>query len=113
MRLKFGMNPHAGETAGEWLKRWGQPQNIIRALWEPLCVAALNEPVSTGSAQLFATVIRQSFLGGPADAAILLSRVGLSELFAPEAVRLVEMCRGTVRFANAGEGAGLRGQKSD
>ena len=98
IRLRLGQSPAADETAETWLLRWKQTPNIIRALWDPLCVAALNEPVATGSAQLFATVIRRSFLGGADDSKILLSRVGLSELFAPEVRRLIEMCRGSIRL---------------
>src|SRR5476649_2729298 len=98
VRLRLGQAPHASESVEAWMRRWGQTPNIIRALWEPLCIAALNEPVATGSAQLFATVIRRSFLAGAADSTILLSRVGLSELFAPEVRKLLEMCRGTLRL---------------
>jgi squalene synthase HpnD len=98
MRLRLGQAPHANETVEGWMRRWGQTPNIIRALWEPLCIAALNESVATGSAPLFATVIRRSFLAGAADSTILLSRVGLSELFAPEVKKLLEMCRGTLRL---------------
>ena len=97
LRLRIGKRPHADETVDAWLKRWKQTPNIIRALWEPLCIAALNEPVTTGSAKLFATVIERSFLGGAADSTILLSRVGLSELFGPEVKRLLEMCRSSLR----------------
>jgi len=98
VRMRLGMEPHADETAEVWMRRWGQTPNLIRALWEPLCIAALNEPVATASARLFATVIRRSFLGGADDSAILLSRVGLSELFAPEVKRLLEMCGGRLRL---------------
>ena len=98
VRVRLGQEALAHESVEAWMRRWGQTPNIIRALWEPLCIAALNEPVATASAQLFATVIRRSFLAGAADASILLSRVGLSELFAPEAIQLLEMCRGTVRL---------------
>jgi len=98
MRLRLGREPLANETVEPWLRRWGQTSNIIRALWEPLCIAALNEPVATASAQLFATVIRRSFLAGATDSSILLSRVGLSDLFAPEVSRLLEMCGGTMRL---------------
>jgi len=98
VRLRLGQNPDASETVEAWMRRWQQTPNIIRALWEPLCIAALNEPVATGSAHLFAAVIRRSFLAGAADSTILLSRVGLSELFAPEVKRLLEMCRGTIRL---------------
>jgi squalene synthase HpnD len=98
VRLRLGWEPHADETVDSWLRRWKQTPNIIRALWEPLCIAALNEPVATGSARLFATVIRRSFLGGANDSSILLSRVGLSELFAPEVKTLLEMCGGSLRL---------------
>ena len=98
LRLRLGQKPRANETVEAWMRRWKQTPNLIRALWEPLCIAALNEPVATASAQLFATVIRRSFLAGAADSAILLSRVGLSELFAPEVRRLLEMCRGVLRL---------------
>jgi squalene synthase HpnD len=98
IRLRLGQKPLTNEPVGAWMRRWGQTPNIVRALWEPLCIAALNEPVATGSARLFATVIRRSFLAGAADSTILLSRVGLSELFAPEARKLLEMCRGTLRL---------------
>jgi len=98
VRLRVGLKARADETVEAWLHRWKQTPNIIRALWEPLCIAALNEPVATGSALLFSTVIERSFLGGVADSSILLSRVGLSELFAPEVKRLLEMCGGRLRL---------------
>jgi squalene synthase HpnD len=97
-RLRLGQEPHAQETVAAWMLRWNQTPNLIRALWEPLCIAALNEPVATASAALFATVIRRSFLGDSADSTILLSRVGLSELFAPEVKCLLDMCGGTLRL---------------
>jgi squalene synthase HpnD len=98
LRLRLGDEPGVDETVEVWMRRWRQTQNLVRALWEPLCIAALNEPVASGSARLFATVIRRSFLAGANDASILLSRVGLSELFAPEVRRLVEMSGGTFRL---------------
>jgi squalene synthase HpnD len=98
LRLRFGQEPFPNETVQAWLSRWKQTPNIIRALWEPLCIAALNEPVATASAKLFATVIRRSFLAGAADSTILLSKVGLSELFAPEARQLLEMCGGSLHL---------------
>ena len=98
IRLRLGQIPYTSESVEAWMRRWRQTPNLIRALWEPLCIAALNEPVATASARLFATVIRRSFLAGAADSTILLSRVGLSELFAPEVRRLLEMCRGAIRL---------------
>ena len=110
LRLRFGGQPLDDETVQAWLSRWRQTPNIVRALWEPLCIAALNEPVATASAKLFATVIRQSFLGGAEDSKILLSKVGLSELFAPEVRQLLEMCGG--RLYLQAPVAALRFEKS-
>jgi squalene-associated FAD-dependent desaturase len=98
VRLRAGQQPAPHETVHDWMRRWKQTPNLVRALWEPLCIAALNEPVESASAQLFATVIRRSFLGGEADSTIYLSRVGLSELFAPEVRRLLGMCGSSVRL---------------
>ena len=98
LRLRAGQNPGASETVGAWLRRWKQTPNIIRALWEPLCLAALNEQVETGSAMLLATVIRRSFLGGADDSSIYLSRVGLSELFGGEIEQLLTMCGSCVQL---------------
>jgi len=109
VRLRLGQEPRGNETVEAWMRRWHQTPNLIRALWEPLCIAALNEPVSTGSAHLFATVIRRSFLAGAADSSILLSRVGLSELFAPEVKRLLEMCRATLRLQTPVTSLGFEG----
>jgi squalene synthase HpnD len=109
LRLRARQNPAPHETVGAWLRRWKQTPNIIRALWEPLCLAALNEPVETGSAALFATVIRRSFLGGSDDSTIYLSRVGLSELFAGEIDTLLRMCGGCTRLQAPVKALGFNG----
>lgn len=92
VRLQLGQLPNADETVEAWLKRWNQPANLIRAVWEPLCLAALNEPISTATATLFATVIQRALLGSAEDAKIIISRVGLSRLFAPEVEQLLNLC---------------------
>ena len=42
VRLKLGDGPERDETVGAWMERWGQTPNLVRALWEPLCLAALK-----------------------------------------------------------------------
>jgi squalene-associated FAD-dependent desaturase len=50
-------------------------------VWRPLCVSALNTPPEQASAQVFATVLRDS-IAGPAGASdFLLPKVDLSRLF--------------------------------
>jgi squalene-associated FAD-dependent desaturase len=50
-------------------------------VWRPLCISALNTPPEQASAQVFATVLRDS-IAGPAGASdFLLPKVDLSRLF--------------------------------
>ncbi len=82
--MKLGQKPQGKQTAQEWFAQHGQTQNSIRALWEPFCVAALNEPCQTASAVLLYETLRRSLFGSKSDAAIYTSKVGLSDLFNPE-----------------------------
>ncbi|HLX82241.1 MAG TPA: hydroxysqualene dehydroxylase HpnE [Burkholderiales bacterium] len=50
-------------------------------VWRPLCVSALNTPPEQASAQVFATVLRNSLAAGPGASDLLLPCVDLSRLF--------------------------------
>jgi len=95
-RLRLGHRPKVGLTAEAWLKKLDQTPGAIRALWEPFCIAALNEPLHTASATLLEETMRRSFFGGKADASIYFSRVGLSDLFMPEAAWYLESVGGKI-----------------
>lgn len=82
--LKIGSPPGEKETAAAWLARHGQTPGSIHALWEPFCLAALNEPMATASAKLLRETLRRSLFGAKSDSAIFFARVGLSDLFRPE-----------------------------
>ncbi|MEX1082346.1 MAG: hydroxysqualene dehydroxylase HpnE [Halofilum sp. (in: g-proteobacteria)] len=63
-----------------WLDRCGQPAAVQRALWAPLCLAALNAPPERASARVLARVLDEAFRRyGAAD--LLLPRVDLGGLF--------------------------------
>lgn len=63
-----------------WLNRCGQPAAVQRALWGPLCLAALNTPPERASARVFARVLDEAFRRhGAAD--LLLPRTDLGGLF--------------------------------
>ena len=73
-------------TAAELLARHRQPARLVRRLWEPLCVGALNTPSDAACARTFAAVLRDT-LGGPAGASdLLLPQAPLSELLADPAI---------------------------
>jgi len=59
-------------TVAALLAAQRQDPNAIRYLWEPLCVAALNTPVSEASAQVFLHVLRDGLLGMRAASDLLL-----------------------------------------
>jgi squalene-associated FAD-dependent desaturase len=90
-KLPHDMSVHA------LLDRHGQNGVIGHYVWRPLCVSALNTPPEQASAQVFATVLRDS-VAGPAGASdFLLPRVDLSRLFPEPASAFVTARGGAVR----------------
>lgn len=79
------------------LRETRQPPNLVRLVWEPLCVAALNTPIAEASAQIFANVLRDSLGAGAAASELLIPRVDLSELFPVPAARFLAVRRGKLR----------------
>jgi predicted NAD/FAD-binding protein len=66
-------------------------------VWRPLCVSALNTPPARASAQVFATVLRDSLAGKRGASDLLLPRVDLSKLFPEPACEFVARHGGEVR----------------
>ena len=77
----------------------GQPEKLVRLLWEPLCLAALNTPLGLASAQVFLNVLHDSFSHARSDSDLLLPRTDLSTLFPMAAMRFIESHGGQVRLA--------------
>ncbi len=98
LSLKFEAAPGEEETVLVWLARKNQTAGAMRALWEPFCLAALNEPMETASARLLHETLRRSLFGAKGDSAIFFSRVGLSDLFRPEAERLLRATGGGISY---------------
>lgn len=67
-----------------------QPARVRRALWEPLCVAALNTPAAYASARIYVAVLHTVFSQSRAHSDMLFPRCDLTRLFAePAAHRIV------------------------
>ncbi|HEY8966727.1 MAG TPA: hydroxysqualene dehydroxylase HpnE, partial [Candidatus Methylacidiphilales bacterium] len=96
LQLRLGHVPGADETADAWLKRLGQPPRLVNALWEPMCLAALNQSLSGSSARLLATVLKRALLASAEGSKLIVSRVGLGELLSPDAETLHRWCGGKV-----------------
>lgn len=98
LALRAGKTPWAGETAAAWLVRYRQTAGAVRALWEPFCIAALNEPPATASASLLYEALRRTLFGGVRDSAVIRSRRPLGLLFAPEAALCLKAVGGAVHM---------------
>ena len=64
-----------------------QGVRLTRLFWQPLCIATLNTPPETASAQVFLHVLRDSFSQRAEDAQLLLPKVPLGRLFAESAAK--------------------------
>jgi zeta-carotene desaturase len=86
-----------GETVAQWLRRHGQGPRACEMLWEPLAVAALNQPVEMVAAAPFVRVLAGVFGPDARDGAIALPRTPLDAMYAEPARCAVEAHGGTVR----------------
>jgi squalene-associated FAD-dependent desaturase len=66
-----------------------QPNSLIKGLWEPLCLAALNTPVAAASAQVFLNVLRDSLTRSQHDSDLIIPNVDLSEFFPQAAAKYI------------------------
>lgn len=89
---------HQDCSVAELLERFDQTDAIIKLMWRPLCLAALNTPPERASAQVFLNVLRDSLGARRAASDMLLPRVNLTELFPQHAARFILQNRGRVRF---------------
>lgn len=83
-------------TVAKLLDRFDQTDRLITLLWEPLCIAALNTPIETASAQLFLHVLRDSLGAKRSASDMLIPRVDLSTLFPDAAADYVTQHQGEV-----------------
>lgn len=85
-------------SVAELLDRFDQTDRLIRLMWRPLCIAALNTPPERASAQVFLNVLRDSLGANRAASDMLIPRVDLSALFPQTAATYIEQRGGTIRY---------------
>jgi zeta-carotene desaturase len=86
-----------GETVESWLIRNGQSARLRELLWEPLALAALNQPASQAAAPVFARVLGEMFGQDSRASAIALPSVPLQAMYAEPARAYIEHRGGTIR----------------
>jgi hydroxysqualene dehydroxylase len=85
-----------GETVENWLIRNGQTARVRELLWEPLALAALNQPANQAAAPTFARVLAEMFGANAHAAAIALPARPLHLMYAEPARQYVERHGGAV-----------------
>lgn len=84
------------------------PARVTTLLWEPLCLAALNTPIETASAQVFLNVMRLAFARRARDSDLLLPRVDLSTLFPDAAAAYIADHGGEIRAGSTVRSVAIR-----
>lgn len=84
-------------SVSELLDRYDQTERLIRLMWRPLCIAALNTPPERASAQVFLNVLRDSLGARRSASDMLLPRTDLTALFPQHAAAFVEAHGGQVK----------------
>jgi squalene-associated FAD-dependent desaturase len=87
----------ASETVENWLIRNGQTPRLREMLWEPLALAALNQPAAHAAAPVFARVLAEMFGAGRKSSAIVLPVKPLDQMYAEPARAFIERRGGAVR----------------
>jgi squalene-associated FAD-dependent desaturase len=87
-------------TVAELLARFDQTDRLIKLMWRPLCIAALNTPPERASAKVFLAVLRDSLGARRAASDMLLPRTGLSTLFPDAAISWLQKQGGTVMMGH-------------
>ena len=88
-------------TVSELLERFDQTDRLIRLMWRPLCLAALNTAPERASARVFVNVLRDSLGARKRSASdMLIPKTDLSALFPEAAIRYVESKGGRVMLGS-------------
>jgi squalene-associated FAD-dependent desaturase len=96
LRMATRGSPGPTETVAAWLARLGQSPRLVEVLWEPLAVAALNQPITVAAAAPFAAVLER-VLRSRTGSALGLPAVPLGDLFAQSSRAFIEDRGGSVR----------------
>jgi hydroxysqualene dehydroxylase len=93
-----GIAASPGETVENWLIRNGQTARLREMLWNPLALAALNQPPAQAAAPPFARVLAEMFGSDARAAAVALPVKPLHQMYAEPARAFVEAHGGTIRL---------------
>ncbi|WP_455217012.1 hydroxysqualene dehydroxylase HpnE [Kaarinaea lacus] len=86
-----------------------QSAAVTRAIWEPLCLGALNTQIKEASAQVFLRTLSDSFNHSRSDSDLLLTKKDLGAIFPEPALDYIERHQGSVRLGQRVTGIDVSG----
>lgn len=95
--LRQGVAAAPHETVRDWLVRHHQTPRLCRLFWEPLAVAALNQPIDVAAATAFLAVTARMFSGAPEASTLVAPAVPLHDLYVAPAERYLAKRASLVR----------------
>jgi len=75
-----------------------QSKKLIKFLWEPLCLAALNTPIKKASTRIFLNVLRDTFSGSKRNSDFLLPRTDLSQIISEPLSHYIQSKGGVIKL---------------
>ncbi|MEQ1638976.1 MAG: hydroxysqualene dehydroxylase HpnE, partial [Methylococcales bacterium] len=75
-----------------------QTKKLMQMLWEPLCLAALNTPMTIASTQIFLNVLKDSFSGSKQNSDFLLPKLDLSRIIATPLAQYIQSKGGEIKL---------------
>ena len=92
-----GPNSHLDDiTVDAWLTQLHQSDRAKRHFWDLITIATLNEDPKVAAAGPFVTVLKQAFFEDWTASRLALAKVGLSDLYVPESVAMIEKAGGRI-----------------
>lgn len=82
------------------LQEYQQSSHLITAIWEPLCLSALNTHTREASAQIFLRTLGDAFRYTRQDSDLLLTRRELGAILPEPAMDYIESHRGNIRLGH-------------
>jgi zeta-carotene desaturase len=102
--MRPGVMEYSNENLGDWLRRNKQSEGALNRFWRLVIASAMNAEIDTISLPYAAKVIRELFMNSAEAGSMGMSRVPLSELYAP-VTPFIEERGGSVHLNTHVEGA--------
>lgn len=87
-------------SVADLLARHRQHPDMVRFLWQPLCVSALNTPIDQASAATFLHVLRDGLDAAAGNSDVLVARRDLTSLFPEPAAQYIRDRGGAILLAH-------------